>query len=169
MVGNKQFSQWRKFTSRFPQGLNLQTVIQTIEDQNNGMNSKVTESADNARLPGTVKRACHKAHLKYLVALSDYKIKIIFGKCNVVCVRKHNPIHAYFRNKIIFSRDLKLQYLQTPPAQHHSSQKYELLGKEQITTQKISLHQCKNQNVYILNSLGLVFLFQKDHTKEQSG
>lgn len=62
MVRNKLLSQWRKLTSRLPQGLNLQTVIQIIEDQNTGMNSKVTESADNTRLPGTVKKELVTKH-----------------------------------------------------------------------------------------------------------
>lgn len=54
MVGNKQLSQCRKLTSRF-QGLNLQTVIQITMDQNKGMNSKVTASADNAGSSGIIR------------------------------------------------------------------------------------------------------------------
>lgn len=125
MLGNKQLSQWRNLTSRYPQGLNLQTVTQIREDQTKGMHSKVTEFSDNARSPGIVKRelVINKVYSKCLVALSDYIIKIIFGKCNVVPARKHNPIHAYFRNKIAFSRDLKLQYLQNLSAQYTTAAK----------------------------------------------
>lgn len=60
-------------TNRFSQGFLLQTITQNIKDQNKGMNSKVTELADNVGLSGIVKR--RELITKYIgsafVALSD--------------------------------------------------------------------------------------------------
>lgn len=90
----------------------------------------MTESDGNAGLPGTVKRESDikqtRSALYHFMILSPK----LFLVNKVWYVWENNLIHAYFRNKMTLSRDLKLQYLQKPSAQYTMTAKNWIIRQE---------------------------------------
>lgn len=90
----------------------------------------MTESAGNAGLPGTVKRESDIKQTRSVLYHFMITSPKLFLVNKVWYVWENNLIHAYFRNKMTLSRDLKLQYLQKPSAQYTMTAKNCIIRQE---------------------------------------